>query len=299
MASILVPVDYSTACHNAYRFALHLADDMGLDVVLAHYYSGSIDPRASLSIGGDGTIQGGFEARLRQFAYSADADSSTPLVEPPCGVAVTYETEVSLQPTAAIIKRAGREDISLVVMATRSSDALLGKWLGSTSITVSEACARPVYLIPPDANCRPFRRMVVANNHATADPYSVRELEELAELYDAEVHFVHVDQSEGDVPLRFKPWQLMGAASSVAFPFEVIDVEDKDISRGLMDYAEDIEADLLVVVNQTRSRWQALLRATLTQDLALRSRLPVLVLHVAAQAAPSTLSSQYPTLPTA
>ncbi|WP_168797482.1 universal stress protein [Neolewinella litorea] len=284
-ASILIPVDYTVASHNAYRFGLHLAEEMGLNVVLAHYYSGSIDPRIPLQFTGDGTIQGSHLEHLRQFAYSTCAYASPPLVELPCSVEVAYEADVSFSPSAAIIKRAHRSDIILVVMASRSSPPLLGKWLGSTSTTVSEACTRPVFLVPEAASFQPFREIVVANNYNTADPYPLWQLEGLADLFKAKVHFTHVDTAKGMGAPRFLPWKLMeellDRTPAANYPFEAVTVRDKDIARGLIDYADQVAANLIVIVNQTRSRWQALLRATLTQDLALRSHLPVLVLHTA------------------
>ena len=283
MSCILVPVDYTLICHNAYRYALHLAEEMGLDVVLAHYYSGSIDPRAPLVLTGDGTIQGSHEERLRQFAYASAEEPSYPLLEPPCNVKVTYEVALSLQPAAAIIRRASADDIRLVVLPPRSSGSLLGKWLGSTATTVSEVCRRPVYLVPPEARYQsPLRNLVVADNGDT-DQYPLRQLEALLLTHGARLHFVHVERPGKELALRYtaEPLleDLLEAEQDAEFPFEVVTVEDDDVSRGLLDYADDIRADLLVVINQTRSRWRAILRATLTQDLALRSQLPVLVLH--------------------
>ncbi|NJB87686.1 nucleotide-binding universal stress UspA family protein [Lewinella marina] len=291
MSRILIPVDFSLPCHNAYRFALHLAEEMDLDVVLTHYYSGSIDPRVPLYITGDGTIQGSHEEQLRKFAYSTGPGATQPLVEPPCGVEVTFETEVSFSPSAAIIKRAHRPDISLVVMAPRSSPPMLDKWLGSTSTTVSEACRRPVILVPDGASFRSFEEIVVANNYTTADPYPLWQLEGLANLFGAKVHFIHVNTLAEKGKPRFLPWKLMeellDRTPAANYPFEVVTVEDKDISHGLMGYADEVDADLIVIVNQTRSRWRAMLRASLTQDLALRSQRPVLVLHTATLAAPT------------
>ncbi len=283
MASILVPVDFSTACHNAYRFALHLADDQGLDVVLVHYYSGSIDPRARLSFGGDGTIQGSRESHLREFSYSSGGDFGENPVEPPRGVLVTYETGISLQPAAAIIARAAEEDIQLVVMATRSSRTLLDRWLGSTSTTVSEAGNSPVYLVPPHASFRPFRRIVVASKEASRAAPLFPQLETLAERYDARIDFVHVEHPGKNQPLRFDVRHRIDDGRPAEHASDVITVEDRDVSRGLMDYLDDTGADLLVVINQTRKLWQALLQATLTQDIALRARLPILILHASAE----------------
>ncbi|MCP9234583.1 universal stress protein [Lewinella sp. JB7] len=283
MSHILIPTDFSIPSHNAYRYGLHLAKELDLDVVLVHYYSGSIDPRTSLYIGGDGSIQGSFEERLRQFAYPSGDGSRYPLVEPPSGVNLSFETDVSLTPATAIIRRAARADITMVVMAPRSGKAILGKWLGSTATTVSEACDKPVFIVPPHMRYRPFRRLVVANNHATADPYPLWQLSELAEHFGSKVDFVHVQHAGED--RRFVPWQLMEqlveSDDGAHFPFEVSTVQGRDLSQGLLDYADNISADLIVIVNRTRTRWRAFLQATLTQDLALRSRIPVLVLHTA------------------
>lgn len=294
MSRILLPVDFSLACYNAYRFALHLAEEMKLDVVLTHYYSGSIDPRIPLYVSGDGTILGSHLARLKQFAYSTTSSTTVPLVEPPCGVELTFETELSYSPAAAILKRAKQPDISLIVMPPKSSAPLFDKWLGSTATTVSEAANRPVFIVPPLARYQSFDEIVVANNYSTADPYPLWQLEQMVQLYGSKVHFIHVTKPEQGSP-RFLPWKLMEEllerTPAANYPFEVATVNDEDISEGLMKYAEGVGAQLIVIVNQTRSRWRAMLRASLTQDLALRSSLPILVLHTTAMSDGRTIAS--------
>ncbi|MEM9261911.1 MAG: universal stress protein, partial [Bacteroidota bacterium] len=224
--------------------------------------------------------------QLRHFAYPSGDGSNYAIVEPPQGVELTYEAAVSLAPSADILQRASQPDISLVVMATRSTRRVLGTWLGSTATTVSEACVRPVFLIPPKAPFSEFKRIVVANNHATAEPYPLWQLEGLADLYGAMVHFVHVEHPKRDLPLRFAPWKLMeqlvDEQLGAEYPFEILSVENKDIAKGLLEFSDSVNANLLVIFNQRRSRWHALLRATLTQSLALRAQLPVLVLHTEA-----------------
>ncbi|SEQ27000.1 universal stress protein [Neolewinella agarilytica] len=283
MSSLLIPVDFSIPCHNAYRFGLHLAKQLNLDVVLAHYYSGSLDPDQPLVFGGDGSLHGNYIDRLRQFAYPSGDGDDYPLVEPPTGVNLSYETAVSYSPSASIINRANESDIRFVVMAPRSSKSMLNKWLGSTSITVSESCKRPVLLIPEDVDFRPIRQIVVANNHATADAAPLSQLRSLANLYGAMVHFVHVEWPDQYMPLRFVPWRLMEELvekdGGADYPFEVITVEEEDITKGLLDFADQVNADLVAIVNKKRSRWRSLIHASLTQDMALRTARPLLVLH--------------------
>lgn len=283
MSSILIPVDFSLPCHNAYRFGLHLAAEFQLDLVLVHYSLGSIDPGQPLVFGGDGSLHGSHVERLRGFAYSTAEGVDYPLAEPPKGVNVTYESEIVFSVSASIIARAAQSDIAMVVMAPRSSKKLLGKWLGSISTTVSESCNRPVYIVPEDARFRPFKKIVVANNHVSAETYPLWQIEGLATRFKASVHFVHVEWPRQFGPLRFVPWRLMeklvGDSPTAKYPFDVVTVEKEDITRGLLEYAQEEDADLVVIVNNLRNRWRSLLHASLTQDLALRAKRPILVLH--------------------
>ncbi|WP_187271173.1 universal stress protein [Neolewinella aurantiaca] len=282
MSSILVPVDFSLPCHNAYRFGLHLAEEFKLNVVLAHYSSGAIDPGQPLVFAGDGSLHGSNVKRLENFASSNADGIDYPLLEPPQGVEVTYEAEVVFSVSASIIARASKEDISMVVMAPRSTRKLLGKWLGSTSTTVSEACPCPVCLVPEDAQFSPWKKVVVANNSVTAEAYPLWQIEDIARKYSSYVHFVHVQWPRQYGPLKFTPWRLMEKLvdeTPADYPFDVVTVDNEDVTAGLMEYADKIDSDLIVIVNSLRNRWRSLIHASLTQDLALRSKRPVLVLH--------------------
>jgi nucleotide-binding universal stress UspA family protein len=283
MSNILIPVDFSLPCHNAYRYGLHLAEDMGYNVVLVHYYSSSIDPTQPLIFTGDGSIYDSYIQRMRQFAYPSGDGVGYHLVEPPRGVEVFYESSLTYNTANAIIERAQESDIAAVVMAPRSKAKLLGKWLGSTSTTVSEACNRPVYLVPQEVSFSPFERIVVANNHLVAESFPLWQVEQLAKKYNATVHFVHVEWPNQYGPLKFVPWRLMekltASKSKTHYPFKVVTVNETDITKGLLEYAEQEQANLVVIVNKLHGHWRAFLRASLTQNLALRSKKPILVLH--------------------
>lgn len=289
MSSILVPVDFSLPCHNAYRYGLHLAEKLKCNLVLVHYAPGSMATDQPLVFQGDGSIHGSYFQRLKDFANSVAEGVDYPLAEPPKGVAVTYETSMVFSVTASIIARAAQEDIIAVVMAPRSSKRMLGKWLGSTSTTVSESCNRPVYLIPDGVRFRPFHQVVVANNHLTAKTYPLWQVDALAKMYSSHIHFVHVEWPSQYGPLKFVPWRLMEKLvdeEPAKYPFDVVTVEKEDITAGLLEYADRIDADLIAIVNNVRNRWRSLLHASLTQDLALHATRPVLVLHT--EDAPAT-----------
>lgn len=283
MSKILVPVDFSYASKNAYVYALQLADQLGLNVDLVHFYGGSITPGKPLIITGDGSIQGSVHRRLQEFSKPNPLAPAYDWFDVPEAVTISYTTGISLTPSAAINKMAASQEYDLVVMATHSYSGPIAKWLGSTAATVSESCLKPVILIPPKVDYTPYDRIVVANNFETAHPLVLDQLTAWAEAFGASMHFVHIVTPTEAKSINFVPWRLMekliDGKPSPKFAYEISNVEDANIASGLEDFAEEREADLLVVVNRRRSRWGALVHRSLTQDLALTTKRPLLVLH--------------------
>lgn len=283
MSKLLIPVDFSLASHNAYAYGLKLAEALGVNVHLVHYYSGSMNPNEPFVLAGDGSIQGSFQHRLEQFAFPAGEGFDYPLAEPPATVEVTCEVGVAFPVAAAIKNRAEQDDIELVVMSTRTGKAVLEKWLGSTSAVVSESCNRPIFLIPPRATYHKIDNIVVANHHETAEAFPLWQIEVLAEFTQARVHFVHVEQTLLGRKTDFLPWKLMTELTSNdpewKDKYEVIAVKESSISQGLVHYADQVDADLIVVVNRLRSYWKSLLYRGTTQNMAFETERPLLVLH--------------------
>jgi nucleotide-binding universal stress UspA family protein len=260
MSKILIPVDFSLASHNAYAYGLKLAETLGLNVHLVPYYSGSINPQEELVFTGDGSIHGSFQTRLEQFAFPAGEGFDYPLAEPPKSVTVTCEVDVAFPVASAIKKRAEQDDVELVVMATRTGNAVLEKWLGSTSAVVSESCNCPIFLIPPNASYERIDNIVVANHHETSEAFPFWQIEVLSEFTQAKVHFVNVEHTNLGRKTEFVPGKLI-AELTQSDPnwkerYEVVAVKENSISKGLIHYADQVDADLVVIVNQLRSYWK-------------------------------------------
>lgn len=280
MSNILIPVDFSLACHNAYAFGLGLAEKFGFGVILTHYYGGTFNPSRPLLLERNRSVKDTYIHRLRDFALPNGEGFDYPLVEPPARVEISYEATVALTPSAAVIKRARKDDIALVVMATRSSMDVTDRWLGSNSTTVSESASVPVFLVPPRAAFLDFERIVVANHHETADPYPLWQIELLAQLTGAKMHFVCVENLDAPEKVKFVPWALMEELTTRAFKdYEVVTVDEDNISEGLLDYAAEVDARLLIIVNRLRAHWRSVLHPSLTQHISLRTDIPLLVLH--------------------
>ncbi|PHI19724.1 hypothetical protein CEQ90_11800 [Lewinellaceae bacterium SD302] len=280
MGKILVPVDFSINCYNAFRYGMRLAEATGREVLVAHYFRSSL---GNENTGSQSDYQSVAVEKIRQFVLPVNHLRDFDYEDFSVATKIFFESRPASNVAAAIRSRAEQEDIDIVVMGTKSSAAVHEKWLGSVSIRVSAVCDRPVFLIPPKVDFTPMKRIVVANTSLVAEPYALWQIKGLAELYSSKVYFVHVSRPETDGDLRFIPWQLMrelhDGEPAVGYNYTVAEVNDEDISQGLLTYVAEIHADVLVMVNDTKSADQKIIHETLTQDLALRANLPIVVLH--------------------
>ena len=268
MNNILVPIDFSICCYNAFRFGLHLAEATGRNLLVVHYRTNRFstqDAEHAVTIN-----------RMEQFVQSENHLRDFDFEELPESVKIRFEANSVDKPAAAIKERAEQSDVDMVVMGSKTLVKTVGTWYGSTSIRVSSACDRPVFLIPPTAKFVPFKQVVVANSFEVATPYPLWQIEELAGIYQSKVHFLHIDNPDQETSVRFTPWRLMdelaGKEPKVSYPFVVSAVSDNDISKGILDYGQDIDASLIVVVNDLNLQDNRVFHKTLTQ-------IPLLVLH--------------------
>jgi len=62
--------------------------------------------------------------------------------------------------------------------------------------------------------------------------------------------------------------------------FQMISVTNKSVEKGLREYALENNIDLLVNVTKERKFWDNLLHRSVTKQLVLNAKTPLLVLHV-------------------
>lgn len=283
MSNILVPVDFSINCYNALRYGIKLAEATGRNLIVAHYSVDLFYHVTEYDESEDASFRRAYIKRLENFSNPANHLRDFDFEDIPRSVKVTYEYESVTVPVKRIVDRAHQKDVDLVVMGNRASPIKGTKWYGSTSLRVSSLCERPVFLIPPKAVFRKIDRIVVANAHEVADPYALWQIEGISELYNASVHFVHVDEPGTMAAVRFKPWRLMSELTDKwpepSYNFTIASVANHDISGGLLKYAGEIDAKLLIMINRLEDQIGKLVYESLTQDVAIRSSLPLLILH--------------------
>ncbi|TNE54173.1 MAG: universal stress protein [Bacteroidetes bacterium] len=274
MKQIVVPVDFSSCAENALKFALEIARETGAELTMVHAQFLEVNASyANLGANPDareirGIIIERFD-RLRKELLEKNVDFEGRL-----------NYEVRLGPiTQEILDTADELKADLVVMGTHGSTGFLDKILfGSNTSEVIEQSKVPIMVIPEKANYEGFKQIVfAADYHDLQHENSLKILLEMARIWDSEVNFVSVkDGSDYGGDRATEEVNFDQLLADIPHHFKVI--KDKQVIHVLENYARKKHAQLLVTMPQKHSFLAGLFHTSVSKELALRARMPLLCL---------------------
>ena len=166
----------------------------------------------------------------------------------------------------------------MVVMGTQGAGGITEKFLGTNASAAAKNVDAPLWVIPAEKSFRMPERILCATDLKLFEQErSLKFIAGLAELFDAEVKFLHVRQSDREEPKEdaFKTWvkDKFGDRKT-----KFIFIHDDDIDEGIEDAVEDENPDLLVVVRRDYGFFRNLLHSSITRQVVNSADLPILVL---------------------
>lgn len=273
--TILVPTDFSDAAHNAFLYGLGLADALGAEIQLLHVYTlGHIPVKL---------VPEAFVESLRQekidkamtyvHAYADEAQRRY-------GTDVKLSYELSQgQPKDVIMELAGSGAYDLLLMGTQGAASEYGKIFGSLTLQVLQDATCPVLVVPAEAQFISPKRLFFAMNIEAQDTEVIDELFAFCCRFDAHLSCCHI--SSNPLDLAESKHERLARLRELE-KTELVDfilLENEDVLRGIQDYLDSHAIDLLVMLTHKRLFANPRFADSLTQEMALRTELPLLVLH--------------------
>ena len=138
---ILVPIDFSTPCNKAFKYALGFARQFGSQIVMIHVIEpapvAGAEPRAGGSMPRTQDELALAEEKMQVLADASPRDGSLHITS---GIR-------SGVPTHEIVKAAEELDVDLIIMATHGVRGWKHFGLGSTADRVARAATCPVLVV--------------------------------------------------------------------------------------------------------------------------------------------------------
>ena len=279
--NIVVATDFSDASLIAYHYAHHLASRFQATLKVVHAFQIFVNPvrpeltelAPSLS-----EMQKFNEERMSNFI---DETNDLPDSDTLVASHVKVTTEVKLGFAAdTLIELSKDPSVDLLVLGTAGEKDWFDRLLGSVSVEVSQGAHCPVLLVPQKADFKAFRHILYSASEDSAKPKTLRIAVDWAKYFTSSLHFVHVN-TEPEEELRetvryFFNHYIQQYAPSMMYSIDSI--KSKSVMNGLWKYSSKNDIDLVVVVSHHRDFWDKFNHHSVSKDLSLHTKLPILYL---------------------
>lgn len=272
MKNILVPTDFSTVSADALRYACKLAEVNGGKITLMHISHPEFDPNLLFPEMNFQDLEAFQKDRMDHFVKEVFGDN----------VPQNLNTKVEIGfAVEQIVKHSASGDFDLIVMGGRGDKGTLEKWFGSVSTSVTQLAKCPVLLIPQGTVYKPIEHLLFASNFESTTPQTLAYLSNIATLWGADVHFVHVaDESSSKQykEIEQRLFKILFEGGEPAFSFTMTNIEGGSVSDALNQYAIKHKIDLMIMVHPHRSFWESIFHKSVTKAMAFNATIPLMVI---------------------
>ena len=280
MNTILVPVDYSNACLKALEIALNMASRINGQVLLCHIYHPPVFVEAEEDIEDDPEALAMEEAdtqrealvKLRKFAQLVKENNPEQVP-----VMFTVQAGNVVDELQKLIKD---KAVTMVVLGTRKQTSFLNKVFGTTTEKLLKEAICPVLAVPETAQSNPFGRVVYATALEPHEENALKILVQAKKQYNSTIAMLYVEnvnlQESIDIDARKKNLLKEFTQNQLIFS----QVKSKDVAKGIEEYVESFNADLVSFTVSHHSFWQDVFRSSVTSRLLYELDLPLLAFPI-------------------
>lgn len=273
MKIILAPTDFSENAKNAINYATELAKLTKAKLILFHAFHIPTVPADALVIMPLDDIQKDAIKALNKIKKSILLKNGNEL-----NIVCTAKLGFAVDEINETVKK---ENVDLVVMGVRGAGYLSEKLIGSVTTTLIRKATCPVLAINAEVKFKTIKKIVLACDYHKIDNESILDpIKEFASLFKSHLYILNVS-SEGELvsPTNktVSGTQLIHSLKDLNPSFEF--VENEDIVEGINEFANDHNADLIVMIPRKHTLLENIFKERNTKRIAFHTHIPILAIH--------------------
>ncbi len=279
MKNILIPTDFSENASDALGYALNLLGGSKANIHIVHVVPMHTVPG---EVPVNTTELASLEIQEAKRAMDAIKEFSQLFYGEGDGAQISVTTKVAIGGVGFQIKKeAERVGADLIIMGTQGvNHSFVEKVLGSISTTAISDAPCPVILVPRGYEFKPIDNIIFATNLNHSDPYELWRATELIKPHVGRVRCVYVTKDESKVDkdeLQNFAKYMVEHSPSVQTVFNV--EESKNIEKTLSEYADNYDAEMVIMHRSKKSFWKSLFGARHTKKMASWLTIPLMVME--------------------
>jgi nucleotide-binding universal stress UspA family protein len=276
MKRILVPIDFSKEAEYAAKVAASIARKTKSELYLLHMLElpvNLIDP-AEIS-----SINTGPQALfyMKQAHEKFDQFIQLPFFK---GIKVIESVQFSMA-FAGIIEESKNHKIDLIVMGSQGATGLQEMFIGSNTEKVVRRSHVPVLVVKTEMEEFKVKDLVYASDFGDDCKKEFQKVVDFADIFGAKIHFLYVNTIHNFNTTK----GITEKMNDFITDFKIKDFTTKiynDISveNGILNYTEDINADLIALNTHGRSGLARLFSGSVGAELTNHAIKPVITFKV-------------------
>lgn len=276
MKTIIVPTDFSATAYNAARYALELAGQLGTTRILLYNAYELIVPVPDLPA----SVPVIDPKELKEVSLEGLERMKSDLEAfVPTGAVLDIRAENNL--LAANIDHVAKEEMAdMIIMGITGGGQIEEILMGSNTIDVVKHTNFPVIIVPGQVTFKPVRKILFACDFKKVGTNTpIAPLKKLLDIFHAELHVLNIDRDGkglgADIPLESLLLDTLLEGYHPIYHF----IDHDNIVEGIMDFADKIQADLILTIPRKHGLFEGLFRRSRTAKLAFHTHIPMLAIH--------------------
>lgn len=273
MKTIIVPIDFSEQSEYAMKVAASIAKKHNSEILALHMLELN---QAIIS------SSEGFYQEHTVFLLKLAEKRMTDFLEQP------YLEGIKITPIIKHFKVFGevneiaeKHKANLVVMGSHGTDGLKEIFVGSNAEKVVRHSEIPVLVVKNEIKDFKISDFVFANNFRKENVKAFNKAIEFAKKFNARMHLVYVN-TPGDDFLSTKDIykRVSSFLQAANAGMEVEIYNDYSVERGVLNFSEDINADLIGIPTHGRKGLSHFFMGSIGEDIANHSKIPVVTFKI-------------------
>lgn len=271
MKTILVPTDFSSTANNAASYAAEMAVTINAKLLLLHIYQAPVlYSEVPLVIDNTDALQN-VESNMEKIRRNLQASTQNTIE-----IETEIRTGVFFNELKAVCDY--RKPYT-VVMGSQGTSEVERFIFGSHTIYAMKHLMSPLITVPPGIHFSSLKKIGLACDfESVVDTTPVEEIKTIVCDFKAELHLLNTGKAEVFDPGCVYEYGLLRQMLDGLRPhFHYVSCED--IDQGIIDFAEETELDLLVILPKRHGLLDRFIHRSHTTNLVLHSHVPVMALH--------------------
>lgn len=274
MKTIIVPTDFSETAYNAARYAIGLAQQLGVSkIILYHAYELIVPipdlptavPMVNMEDLRDASIEG-----LHKMKNELAGELPAPI-----SLLVRADNHLLAANIDQVCKE---EEVDLIVMGITGGSQLEEILVGSNTVDVVKNSSYPVIVVPTSASFSPIKKIVFACDLRKVAKTTRKEpLHKLLDAFTPELLVLNI-QKEGKEHMHPEENQELDNMLHNYNP-QYHFVDHPSVAEGITAFAEKQSADLLLIIPKKHGLFDSIFKRSNTSRIAFHTNVPLLSIH--------------------